>query len=125
MYTLSIGIGALIVYIVNLNIASGQSLAWIDDFGWRYMFASELVPALLFFILLLSVPETPRYLALKQEYDKAAIVLEKVNGSKEKAQAILADIKESVRFESAKKSASLRTANLSCLSGLWSLSFSS
>ncbi|GAA0318791.1 D-xylose transporter XylE [Oceanobacillus oncorhynchi subsp. oncorhynchi] len=103
LYTLSIGIGALIVYIVNLNIASGQSLAWIDDLGWRYMFASELVPALLFFVLLLSVPETPRYLALKQEYDKAAIVLEKVNGSKEKAQAILADIKESVRFESAKK----------------------
>ncbi|MFD1064965.1 sugar porter family MFS transporter [Oceanobacillus locisalsi] len=103
LYTLSIGIGALIVYIVNMNIASGQTTAWIDDLGWRYMFASELVPALLFFLLLFFVPETPRYLALKQDYNKAATILKKVNGSKEKAQSILTDIKNSVHFESDKK----------------------
>ncbi|WP_080875702.1 sugar porter family MFS transporter [Oceanobacillus timonensis] len=103
LYTLSIGIGALIIYIVNMNITSGQSLTWIDDIGWRYMLLSELVPALLFFFLLLFVPETPRYLALKQDYDKAAMVLAKVNGSNEKAKAILVDIKESFRLEGTKK----------------------
>ncbi|MFD1064957.1 sugar porter family MFS transporter [Oceanobacillus locisalsi] len=102
-YTLSVVIGQLIVYIVNLNIASGQTSAWIDDLGWRYMFLSELIPALLFFFLLFFVPETPRYLALKQDYSKAASILEKVNGSKEKAQDILAEIKASVKMETGKK----------------------
>ena len=31
--------GMLVVYFVNYLIASGQPIAWIDDIGWRYMFA--------------------------------------------------------------------------------------
>lgn len=101
LYTLAIGIGALTVYIVNLMIASGQKTAWIDDIGWRYMFASEMIPAFLFFALLFFVPETPRHLSAKKEYNKALLVLEKVNGSKQKAQEIIGDIKISLNNQSA------------------------
>ncbi|WP_233269352.1 sugar porter family MFS transporter [Alteribacillus sp. YIM 98480] len=103
LYTLSIGIGAGLVYVVNLMIVTGQSSAWIDDIGWRYMIASETVPALLFFVLLFFVPETPRYLSSKKDYNKAFVILEKVNGSKQKAQEILDEIKYSLNKQATGK----------------------
>lgn len=88
--------GMLVVYFVNWGIARGQSIEWINDIGWRYMFLSEAIPAALFGILLLFVPETPRFLALMHRDEKALAVLSKVNGSKEKAQTILQEIKSTV-----------------------------
>lgn len=94
-------LGMLVVYFVNWSITSGQTVAWIDDIGWRYMFASEAIPALLFGSLLLIVPETPRYLALQGEEEKALHILSRING-KERAEAIMQDIKSSVSHSSAK-----------------------
>jgi len=85
--------GMLVVYFVNWGIAYGQTIEWINSIGWRYMFASEAIPAALFGFLVLFVPETPRYLALTGQDNKALSVLEKINGTKEKAQSILSDIK--------------------------------
>ncbi|WP_436371315.1 D-xylose transporter XylE [Cytobacillus sp. BC1816] len=87
--------GMLVVYFVNWGIASGRPLEWINEVGWRYMFASEAIPALVFGLLLLLVPETPRYLAIKNHDDKALAVLTKINGSSE-AKAILGEIRKSV-----------------------------
>jgi SP family xylose:H+ symportor-like MFS transporter len=89
--------GMLVVYFVNWGIANGQALEWINSIGWRYMFLSEAVPAGLFFLLLFLVPETPRYLVLSNQNDKALHVLQKINQSKDKAQAILVDIEQSIR----------------------------
>ena len=88
--------GMLVVYFVNWGIANGQAIEWINDIGWRYMFASEAIPAGLFFLLLFFVPETPRYLALIHQDKKALSVLEKINVSKEKAKQILAEIESTV-----------------------------
>ncbi|MDR0430377.1 MAG: D-xylose transporter XylE [Tannerellaceae bacterium] len=88
--------GMLVVYFVNWGIANGQAIEWINSVGWRYMFASEAIPAALFGIFVFFVPETPRYLALVHQDEKALNVLEKINGSKEKAQTILNEIKETV-----------------------------
>ncbi|WP_099159562.1 D-xylose transporter XylE [Virgibacillus ndiopensis] len=93
--------GMLVVYFVNWGIANGQSLAWINDIGWRYMFASEAIPALLFFIFLFFVPETPRYLSLNGEDDRALAILTKINGSRE-AKSILSEIKHTVTVSSEK-----------------------
>ena len=82
----------LVVYFVNWGIANGQSIEWINSTGWRYMFASEAIPAGLFFVLLFFVPETPRYLALIRQEDKALGVLKKINTSAEQAKNILAEI---------------------------------
>lgn len=87
--------GMLVVYFVNWGIASGRPLEWINDVGWRYMFASEAIPALAFGLLLLLVPETPRYLAIHNHDDKALAVLTKINGAAE-AKTILGEIKKSV-----------------------------
>jgi SP family xylose:H+ symportor-like MFS transporter len=84
--------GMLVVYFVNWGIAKGQTPEWIHDTGWRYMFLSGAVPSVLFGILLFFVPETPRFLSLVHQDDKALSVLEKINGSKERAAAILKEI---------------------------------
>lgn len=93
--------GMLVVYFVNWGISNGQSLAWIDDIGWRYMFASEAIPALIFGLLLFSVPETPRHLALNNQDSKALAILTKINGSEE-AKSILSEIKKTVNVSTGK-----------------------
>lgn len=93
--------GMLVVYFVNYGIASGQTLEWINDIGWRYMFLSEAVPALLFMILLFTVPETPRYLVSKNKDEKAMSVLSKIYETT-MAKATLYEIKESFDKDNAK-----------------------
>lgn len=93
--------GMLVVYFVNYGIASGQTLEWINDIGWRYMFLSEAVPALLFMILLFTVPETPRYLVSKNKDEKAMSVLSKIYETT-MAKATLYEIKESFDKNNAK-----------------------
>ncbi len=106
--------GQLVVYFVNFMILGDhiapviQKMAeginqvmnptdaqWAIEKGWRYMFVSEAVPAGLFTVLLFLVPETPRYLAMTGNDDKALAVLSKING-RSKAEEILKDIKATV-----------------------------
>ncbi len=93
--------GMLVVYFVNWGIANGQSLEWINTIGWRRMFTSEAIPAGLFAFFLFFVPETPRYLALKNQDEKALAILTKINGL-DRAKEIFNDIKSSVEKSSAK-----------------------
>ncbi|MFO8001427.1 MAG: D-xylose transporter XylE [Marinilabilia sp.] len=91
--------GMLVVYFVNWGIAHGQPIEWINEVGWRKMFLSETVPAGLFGLLLFLVPETPRYLALNNQNDKALDVLTRING-RERAREIMSDIRESLEHHS-------------------------
>jgi SP family xylose:H+ symportor-like MFS transporter len=84
--------GMLVIYFVNLVIARQGDEAWLITEGWRYMFLSGAIPAAIFIVLLFFVPETPRYLAIKGQDEKALRVLEKIAG-KDSAKTILSDIK--------------------------------
>lgn len=88
--------GMLVVYFVNYSIALQGDAAWLHTIGWRWMFASEIIPALLFGVLLLFVPETPRFLVMKGRTEKAFGVLERLV-SQEEAKKELAEIKESFK----------------------------
>jgi SP family xylose:H+ symportor-like MFS transporter len=88
--------GMLVVYFVNWSIAYGQTIEWINDIGWRYMFASEAIPAALFGILLFMVPETPRYLVLSNRDEKARTVLTRINADRLRAESTLFEIKQSI-----------------------------
>ena len=106
--------GQLVVYFVNFfilgdhiapaiqsigngmnEILNGGEAAWAIETGWRYMFGSEMVPAGLFAVLICFVPETPRYLAMVGQDDKALHVLARINGDLE-AENILSEIKNTV-----------------------------
>jgi len=66
---LAIIFGMLVVYFVNYGIAEAGGVnndTWLNAVGWRWMFASGAIPSALFLGLLFFVPETPRYLMLKE-----------------------------------------------------------
>ncbi|SNQ42929.1 D-xylose transporter XylE [Cellulophaga lytica] len=93
--------GMLVVYFVNYFISSQGDDSWLNTVGWRWMFASEIIPASLFLFFLLFVPDTPRSLVLKSNPKKALDVLIKVNGV-DNAPVILNQIKSTVTNHSAK-----------------------
>jgi SP family xylose:H+ symportor-like MFS transporter len=90
----------LVIYFVNYFIARQGDQIWLDNTGWRWMFASETIPAILFLMLLVLVPETPRYLVMKNQDQKALKVLERLNG-KIQSVKILEEIKESLKITDA------------------------
>ena len=88
--------GMLVIYFVNFAIArSGSGDQWLNTIGWRFMFLSGAIPASLFLILLLLVPETPRYLMLKGDEPAARAVLARLVAPEEAEQEI-ADIRSSL-----------------------------
>ena len=122
--------GQLVVYFVNFfilgdhiapaiqsigngmnEILNGGEAAWAIETGWRYMFGSEMVPAGLFAVLICFVPETPRYLAMVGQDDKALHVLTRINGDLE-AENILSEIKNTVT----EKTEKLMTYGVLCIS---------
>jgi MFS transporter, SP family, xylose:H+ symportor len=92
---LSIVLGMLLVYFVNWAIAAQGDDAWIRATGWRLMLASEAIPALVFLGLLLTVPDTPRWLVMKGRSAKALVVLTRLVGIDE-ARATIAEIETTV-----------------------------
>ena len=84
--------GMLVIYFVNYFIAKQGNEQWLISDGWRLMFLSGAIPAGIFIILLFFVPETPRFLVLNGEEDKALKVLKKIAGN-DQAAIILEEIK--------------------------------
>lgn len=78
-----------LVAIYQLAIVSGILSAYLaayllsgaGAYCWRWMFASQALPALIFFGLLLSVPETPRWLVKAGKRRMAFNVLERTTSS--------------------------------------------
>lgn len=98
LYQLAIVLGINLVYYINLQIASSGDAQWNLDIGWRIMLGSEVIPSLLFFILLFFIPESPRWLASKGKIDSAKAIIEKINGHNKSAE-LLNEIQDSLNEE--------------------------
>ena len=96
---LAIVFGMLAVYFVNYGIALSGDETWNVAYGWRWMFASETLPALALLLLLLVVPESPRWLLKQGRTDEAVRVLARINGSRT-ALLEAQTIKDALRQES-------------------------
>lgn len=88
---IAIVVGITLVYFVNWAIASLGDEAWVLSTGWRWMMASEAMPAILFLLLLLLIPDSPRWLVLKGRKSRALAVLRRIC-DEAAAQATLAEI---------------------------------
>ena len=73
--------GMLVVYFVNYTIALQGDSSWLHQTGWRWMFASLAIPSILFFLLLFFAPETPRWLVMKGQKEKAEGILTRLIGA--------------------------------------------
>ena len=74
MFQFNVVFGIVIAYISNYFIAgSGPN-------SWRWMLGVEAIPAILFLVLVLRIPRSPRWLILKRNLvDEARAVLELIN----------------------------------------------
>jgi SP family sugar porter-like MFS transporter len=74
---LAIVLGILSAQLVNWLIAdevvAGKDalMSWNVQMGWRWMFWAGGVPAILFFIFVFMIPESPKWLAGRMKYEKA------------------------------------------------------
>jgi SP family arabinose:H+ symporter-like MFS transporter len=76
------------VLIFQLNVASGVMLAYLSNYligllalgpiEWRLKLGASAIPAIVFFLLVLAVPESPRWLAAQGREQEARKVLEAI-----------------------------------------------
>ncbi|GHB93460.1 sugar porter family MFS transporter [Cerasicoccus arenae] len=79
LYQLSIVIGILVSFLVGVTV---DALIKDTDMSWRVMIACGLVPAALFFIGMLNMPRSPRWLVEQNRHDEARQILHRMVGSK-------------------------------------------
>lgn len=103
LYQLAITIGFLAAYLVNFQILRSAETAVYDtpwlhwimvDEMWRGMLGSNALPALLFFIVIFFIPESPRWLILRNRTERAHAVLEHIYRSSEAADGEIATIRD-------------------------------
>jgi SP family sugar:H+ symporter-like MFS transporter len=77
--------GLFLAFVSNYLLASiaGSSVAelWLGFPAWRWMFWIEILPAGFFLVALFMIPESPRYLALSQNRERALKVLTRLGGA--------------------------------------------
>ncbi len=104
---LTIVIGILAAQIVNQQIArpvpEGATMelireSWNGQYGWRWMFGAETIPAFLFFLLMFFIPESPRWLVKFGRNDEAEDILSRIGGS-EYGKAEVDDIQQTLASE--------------------------
>ncbi len=74
LYQLAITLGILLAFMSNFLLADSGADAW------RWMFSVQAIPAMLFFVALFVVPESPRWLISKNRIEDARHVLTKIGG---------------------------------------------
>ena len=112
LYQLAIAVGILGSYFINawlLNQSLGQEFFISNKLTlvfktevWRAMLGMESIPALTFLILLITVPESPRWLVIKGHRGKAKTILLKAGGEEEAEQEIK-EIRDSIELEKKSK----------------------
>ncbi|MGA8124316.1 MAG: sugar porter family MFS transporter [Mycobacterium sp.] len=73
--------GSLALTWLPFHLAGGSNgRLWLGLAAWRWTYLSEAIPALVYFALIFTIPESPRYLVAKQQLSQARRVLSKLLG---------------------------------------------
>lgn len=119
---LAIVVGIFIALVCDYFIALGAGGSAEAPFlfnisAWRWMFWTEIPPAVLYGVAALMIPESPRYLVARGRTQEAAKVLEKVIGGD--VQAKIADILQTVLVERKPKFSDLLSRSGGLLPIVW------
>lgn len=109
LYQLAVTVGFLGAYLVNYQLLawaeSGTQLSvdWLNKIFitevWRGMLGMETLPAILFFIIIFFIPESPRWLIVRGKELKAVSILEKIYNSITEAKSQLNETKSVLTSE--------------------------
>lgn len=111
IYQLAVVLGILSAQLVNWLIAEpvipGEAIlyTWNGQTGWRWMFWAPAIPALLYLMLTFIIPESPRWLASKKQYERATAIFTRI-ADKAYATELMDEVrkKASVQVENVKLS---------------------
>ena len=107
-YQLFITIGFLLAYLVNYLILRGATLdstapelgaRMFNDEYWRGMLGCETIPDIIFLPVIFFIPESPRWLIVKEREAKASTIMQHIYGSPEGAADGIAATKASIAGE--------------------------
>ncbi|WP_370172108.1 sugar porter family MFS transporter [Sphingobium abikonense] len=88
--------GAFVANFVLARYAGGSTAElWMGFPAWRWMFWLQAIPAAIYFLALLIIPESPRYLVARGQDDRAHAVLTRLFGEAEATRKV-ADIRASL-----------------------------
>jgi SP family galactose:H+ symporter-like MFS transporter len=73
LFQLAITVGILLAYVVDYAFAKSE--------GWRWMFGLAVIPAAIFALGMLYLPESPRWLARSGDRESARTVLKRIRGT--------------------------------------------
>lgn len=79
MYQLAITVGAVAATIVSYFLARDMA----PTIAWRWMFASVIAPVVVFSLLLIRLPASPRWLAEKRRFSEALALLSRIGGEED------------------------------------------
>lgn len=109
LYQLAVTVGFLGAYLVNYQLLAyveghtNPGTGWFDLIFvtevWRGMLGMETLPAVLFFIIIFFIPESPRWLILKGQEVKATNILERIYVSAKEAAFQVDETKSVLTFE--------------------------
>ena len=107
LYQLAVTIGFLLAYLMNWVIDVNGNLAvsgdlWTNIWNcemWRGMLGSETLPALLFFLVIFFIPESPKWLIVNGKLDKASLILNKIYATGEEVKEEIDVTRESLQGE--------------------------
>ncbi|WP_074559559.1 sugar porter family MFS transporter, partial [Bacteroides ovatus] len=109
LYQLAVTVGFLGAYLVNYQLLawaeSGTQLSvdWLNKVFitevWRGMLGMETLPAILFFIIIFFIPESPRWLIVRGKDLKAVNILERIYNSITEANSQLKETKSVLTSE--------------------------
>ncbi|RYY76831.1 MAG: MFS transporter [Gammaproteobacteria bacterium] len=84
----NVALDACRAYITEHNVKGSTMPLWMDYASWRWMFWVGIIPAAIFLITLMLIPESPRFLVASGKKEKALGVLTKLYGAKAAAQTV-------------------------------------
>ena len=107
----------------ELMIVTGQFLAFVlntiiamvladNDHLWRYMLSVAAIPAVMLFLGMMKLPESPRWLVSKGKISEAMDILKKIRATDAHAISELNDIQDTIMAEKNIKPVSLSELNI-------------
>jgi len=91
-YQFNIVFGILVAYLSNFLIG-----LYFEDAAWRWMLGVEAIPAAIYSLLVLGIPESPRWLALRKNAEQEARMILKQLNPQANIDKLFADITSSVK----------------------------
>ena len=107
LYQLAVTVGFLLAYLANWVIDANSDLSiagnlWTNMWNaemWRGMLGSETLPALLFFLIIFFIPESPKWLIVNRKLDKASLILSRIYASENEVKDEIAATQASLKGE--------------------------